>query len=462
MNYKENYYESLRRELVAVVEQKMSPVALKYGYSQTGLEEKIKWRPVVLLLGNYSSGKSTLINELLGQPVQKTGQAPTDDSFTVITYNEDDEREDRDGMVLLNDPEFPFSSLKKQGKRFASHFKLKKVKSPFLESLALIDTPGMLDSVSERDRGYDYQEVIGEFANIADLILILFDPHKAGTIRETYESLRKTIPKSTYEDRVLFVLNRVDECENLNDLLRVYGTLCWNLSQMTGRKDIPHIHFTYSSENANPPEFLGLLQNQRAELKQNILKAPKHRLDHLATYIEDHSEKLSHFLEAIIQYGRKKRLLMLQLTLLGLLVSGLFGGLVFWLLSSSDLSASLSREAIPFLGSGAALVSLIAWVVVVEMFFVKRFYRATLADPEDLTPLYDQHRRDNWERVEDRVKAYLEKSRGKVSLFALQRDFRSIRRSAKKAAKDVRAALTEYNGLKANGETLVLSSSDET
>ena len=41
-----------------------------------------------------------------------------------------------------------------------AHFRLKKVNSTFLEQLAIIDTPGMLDSVSERDRGYNYQEVI--------------------------------------------------------------------------------------------------------------------------------------------------------------------------------------------------------------------------------------------------------------------------------------------------------------
>ena len=454
MNYKENYYESLRRELVAVVEQKISPVALKYGYSQTGLEQKIKWRPVVLLLGNYSSGKSTLINELLGQEVQKTGQAPTDDSFTVITHNEKDEREDRDGRVLLNDPEFPFMSLKKQGKRFASHFKLTKVKSPFLEHLALIDTPGMLDSVSERDRGYDYQEVIGELANIADQILVLFDPHKAGTIRETYESLRKTIPRATYEDRVIFVLNRVDECENLNDLLRVYGTLCWNLSQMTGRKDIPHIHFTYSSENENLPEFLKLLKNQRGELKDNILQAPKHRLDHLATYIEDHSEKISHFLEAVIHYGRRKRILSLQLTFLGLAVAGLLGGIVFWLLSVTDLGAGLPAEAIPFLGTGTGAIVTVIWVLSIQMFLLKRFYRFTLAQPESLTTLQDQHRRDNWERIEELVKKFLEKNNGKISLFQAQRDYRIIKRSASKASKDVREALTEYNGLRADGTKL--------
>jgi energy-coupling factor transporter ATP-binding protein EcfA2 len=59
----------------------------------------------VLFLGNYSSGKSTLINELLGVPIQATGQAPTDDCFTVITYDEVPGpvrvTEERDGCFLL-------------------------------------------------------------------------------------------------------------------------------------------------------------------------------------------------------------------------------------------------------------------------------------------------------------------------------------------------------------------------
>jgi EH domain-containing protein 1 len=40
----------------------------------------------------------------------------------------------------------------------------------------------------------------------------------------------------------------------MTDLLRVYGTLCWNLSQITGRKDIPMIHLTYSPTAAKKPE----------------------------------------------------------------------------------------------------------------------------------------------------------------------------------------------------------------
>jgi EH domain-containing protein 1 len=313
--HRDSYIESLRSELLDLVEEHLSPIALRYGYSEVPLESNIKWRPLVLVLGNYSSGKSTLINDFLGMKIQATGQAPTDDSFTVITYGEPDHDpetvqvvETRDGKFLLNDPEYPFETLKRYGQRFAAHFRLKKVNSPFLENLAIIDTPGMLDSITERDRGYDYQEVIGDLAQMADLVLVLFDPHKAGTVRETHTSLRDTLPAKTFEDRVLFVLNRIDECASLIDLLQVYGTLCWNLSQMTGRKDIPPIRLTYSAHAmATPPgelgqdlDYLRYLANQRTELKEAVLQAPRYRLDNLATFVETHGERLSHLLEALV------------------------------------------------------------------------------------------------------------------------------------------------------------------
>ncbi|HMA67459.1 MAG TPA: dynamin family protein, partial [Desulfosalsimonadaceae bacterium] len=80
--YQENYINSLRAEMVSMVETHLTPVAREYGYSEVPLETTIKWRPMVLVLGNYSSGKSTLLNEFLDADIQAIGQAPTDDSFT--------------------------------------------------------------------------------------------------------------------------------------------------------------------------------------------------------------------------------------------------------------------------------------------------------------------------------------------------------------------------------------------
>ena len=72
--YRENYINSLTNEMLELVEKHLTPVAMKYGYSDIPLEAGIKWRPIVLLLGNYSSGKSTLINELIGFDIQSEGR----------------------------------------------------------------------------------------------------------------------------------------------------------------------------------------------------------------------------------------------------------------------------------------------------------------------------------------------------------------------------------------------------
>jgi len=387
--YRENYINSLRAEMVAMVEKNLTPVAKNYGYSDVPLESTIKWRPMVLILGNYSSGKSTLINEFLGADIQAIGQAPTDDSFTIITCDDsaDDNDEihvtqERDGKFLLNDPEYPFEILKKHGQRFASHFRLKKVNSPFLKNLALIDTPGMLDSITERDRGYDYQEVIGDLAQLADLVLVLFDPHKAGTVRESHTSLRETITTRTFEDRVLFVLNRIDECASLSDLLQVYGTLCWNLSQITGRKDIPSILLTYSSraaKNSNTHTedqgFLFNLENQRQQLKNSVLEAPRYRLDNLATFVETHAERLDQLLEAVYSYRKRRRRFNIRFGCVGLIISLSAGAAAVFAGMSAGFLPGIYDPLTIGAGGLAAALCFIFWLLVPLRYFRSIFHR---------------------------------------------------------------------------------------
>jgi EH domain-containing protein 1 len=435
--------DGLRLDLVEAVRSRLTPVALKYGYVNTPLEDKIKWRPIVLIVGNYSSGKSTLINELLGLDIQKTGQAPTDDSFTVISHNPiPGGLEERDGMVLLNDPQYPFTHLKRHGQKFASHFRLKMVHAPILENVAIIDTPGMLDSVSEKDRGYNYQEVLAELASVADLILFLFDPHKAGTVRETYEALRQTLPQGTSEDRIVFVLNRIDECTTLHDLLRVYGTLCWNLSQMTGRKDIPHIYLTYSeregSQARERPAFLSLLNNQRQDLEQAIIQAPRYRLDHLATYIETHCERLGHFLEALQEYGRMRRILSVKIILILVSVALLLGTLMYGaLLQSMGLTGLGPDFALGLAGLVVVLVLVLGMVFIYPR-LLQRYHASILKTMPSLTRLDEPNRRESWAQVEDRVREYLQESKGNFSLRAVWSDRRKIKQAAEQVTRNAR------------------------
>ena len=64
--------------------------AYHYGFSRTAVTKN--GVPCMIFLGNHSSGKSSLINWLVGgDPVQDVGLAPTDDGFTILTYGETDE-----------------------------------------------------------------------------------------------------------------------------------------------------------------------------------------------------------------------------------------------------------------------------------------------------------------------------------------------------------------------------------
>ncbi len=460
--YRDNYINALRTELLEMVSEQLTPVAMRYGYSEVPLETNIKWRPQVLVLGNYSSGKSTLINEFLGLEVQGTGQAPTDDSFTVITYDEGEPdgsairvTDQRDGKFLLNDPEYPFETLKKHGQRFASHFRLKKVNSPFLRNLAIIDTPGMLDSISERDRGYNYQDVIGDLAQIADLVLVLFDPHKAGTVREAHTSLRDTLPAKTFEDRVLYVLNRIDECASMTDLLRVYGTLCWNLSQITGRKDIPMIHLTYSAAAAEKsgrtedPQaaYLHYLDNQRDELKKALLQAPCHRLDNLASFVETHGERLCHFLEGMISYRKKARMFRVKSFFSGLGLS-LVAGAGGWLgLMGLPAFAGLD-PMLQITGAGLlSVILLMLWLVLMQKYLYSRFLRKWLRLLDQLTPLPNQTRRDSWAAIRDLLHVNLKNTNGRYSLTQVLGEHAMVRQIHDRGSREIREALKELAGV---------------
>ena len=465
--YRDNYIKALRSELLEMVAEYLTPVATRYGYSDVPLETTVKWRPQVLLLGNYSSGKSTLINDFLGAAIQKTGQAPTDDSFTIITYDDGVApgepvrvTEERDGKYLLNDPEYPFETLRKHGQRFSSHFKLKKVNSPFLKNLAIIDTPGMLDSITERDRGYNYQEVIGDLAQIADLVLVLFDPHKAGTVREAHTSLRDTLPARTFEDRVLFVLNRIDECTSLIDLLRVYGTLCWNLSQITGRKDIPMIHLTYSPQvqdtgklsDVGDGSYLQYLQNQREELKNAVLQAPCYRLDNLAAFVETHGERLAHFLEALISFRKRPRRFRVKSLGVGFGISLIVGGAVFVMTLMAPPLSGMDIMAKGICAAAGVLGTLGLWCVTLHRFLFKRFHKKSLKHLDHLTALKTQTRRDSWDAIRNLVFTHLKNTRGKYSLSEVRYEYSSVWKVYEKGSKEIREALRELADLSPDEE----------
>ena len=412
--------KALIKKLDKLLRSKMTPIYKRYRVSMQDVLTPLMWKPLVLVIGNYSSGKSTFINELLDRPVQRTGQAPTDDSFTILTNPAEGESEEEiPGGTIVNDERLPFAPLRPFGERLFSHLRMKKVKSPILENFAIIDTPGMLDSVTEKDRGYDYLGVVGELARLADLIILMFDPHKAGTIKETYQAIRSTLPGSTGEDRVLYVLNRIDECDNVPDLVRAYGTLCWSLSQMTGRKDIPRLYLTFAAKEGDvPPQGVESWVSEREELKRAVETAPTMRINHVFQEAERGVRELDLQAEALAAFKAGFGVRMQKVLKIGLLASLLF----FWFgdlllkmaagfpkatLLGSLFSGAFDDRVLIF-PSLAALLVIGLTGVIISNFIFPRFKKNTLEDLDSLIPFETAYKRDLWRRVRPRVSARIE------------------------------------------------------
>ena len=314
--------------------------------------------PLVFLLGNHSSGKSTFINYLLGRDVQQTGVAPTDDSFTVIAPGRDDDY-DQDGPSLIGNPDFGFEGLRAFGPALMHHVNLKVRKNlnPAHPELAdpgiiVVDSPGMIDnpvsthqlargatrereraaaraapavSIRDggygalsaggddrtRDRGYDFEGVTRWMAARADVILLFFDPDKPGTTGETLSCLTHSLAGMDYKLHI--ILNKVDQFDNIHDFARAYGSLCWNLSKVIPRKDLPRIYTMCVPTEHHQGPSRGLwdqggaagefLTSSRDDVIGEVRRAPHRRLDNTVTKLYD-AARLLHMHASVAELVR--------------------------------------------------------------------------------------------------------------------------------------------------------------
>jgi len=151
-------------------------------------------KPMVLLIGQYSTGKTTFIKYLLEQefPGCRIGPEPTTDRFIAVMHG------DQEGVIpgnaLVVDSKKPFRPLSKFGNAFLNRFQCSLVNNTVLENITIIDTPGILSGEKQRvDRGYDFTEVVSWLAERVDRIILLFDAHKldiSDEFRRTIECLR--------------------------------------------------------------------------------------------------------------------------------------------------------------------------------------------------------------------------------------------------------------------------------
>lgn len=230
-------------------------------------------KPQVMLIGQYSVGKTSFIRYLLGRdfPGQRIGPEPTTDRFTVL-INGPEERV-IPGNALSVHPELPYRGLERFGVSFLSRFEGSQMPSSVLRSVTLVDTPGILSGEKQRvNRGYDFNKVTGWFAERADLILVLFDAHKldiSDELKGAIDSLKGN------EDKIRCVLNKADQIDR-QQLMRVYGALLWSLGKTMSSPEVARVYVgSFWQEPLKTMDNTDLFEMEEKDLMKDLAILPR-------------------------------------------------------------------------------------------------------------------------------------------------------------------------------------------
>ncbi|KAK9077579.1 hypothetical protein SSX86_005916 [Deinandra increscens subsp. villosa] len=261
--------------------QKLKPLEVTYQFndfvSPLLANSDFDAKPMVMLLGQYSTGKTTFIKHLLRRA--HIGPEPTTDRFVVV-MNGPDERSIPGNTVAVQ-ADMPYSGLSNFGTAFLSKFECSQMPHPLLEHITFVDTPGVLSGEKQRtQRSYDFTGVTSWFAAKCDLILLLFDPHKldiSDEFKRVISSLRGN------DDKIRVVLNKADQVDT-QQLMRVYGALMWSLGKVLNTPEVMRVYIgSFNDKPINSvtagPIGTELFEKEQEDLLSDLKDIPKRACD---------------------------------------------------------------------------------------------------------------------------------------------------------------------------------------
>jgi EH domain-containing protein 1 len=231
--------------------------------------------PMVLMLGQYSVGKTSFIKYLLERdfPGQRIGPEPTTDRFVAVMHGRAEKV--TPGNAAAMDASRPFRALNRFGSGFLSKFEVSQCPSPILKDIYFVDTPGVLSGEKQRiGRSYDFASLIEWFATRADRILLLFDAHKLDISDEFRRSIEML---KGHDDKIRVVLNKSDRVSN-QQLMRVYGAMMWSLGKVVQSPEVLRVYI--SSFWDKPYDEVGrsnkdLFDKERNDLMADLRSLPR-------------------------------------------------------------------------------------------------------------------------------------------------------------------------------------------
>jgi len=226
-------------------------------------------KPMVLLVGNYSTGKTTFLRHLLGEDYlgMRIGPEPTTDKFVVVSHGL--EPQVTPGSALVCDRRHPFAPLASFGNAFLSRLECSQLPNPLLESAMFVDTPGVL--CGQPDRGDDFRQPLQWFVEQAAVVLAFFDVHKPDVTEELGKCIG-ALPGAT--QKVKIVLNKADSV-TAKELIRVHGALVWSLGKVLDTPEVARVYvISLASELVESEEQQAIFQQELQDLCTHIRRLP--------------------------------------------------------------------------------------------------------------------------------------------------------------------------------------------
>ncbi|XP_039550631.1 sarcalumenin-like isoform X2 [Pimephales promelas] len=284
------YVDALKK-LQHVYNTAIKPLENAYKYNELRQHEvsdaEITSKPMVLFLGPWSVGKSSMINYLLGLHDSSqqlyTGAEPTTSEYTVLMHGE--KVRNIEGIVMAADSSRSFSPLEKFGQGFLE--KLVGIEMPhkLLERVTFVDTPGIIENRKQQERGYPYSEVCQWFIDRADLIFLVFDPTKLDVGLELEMLFRQMKGR---ESQIRIILNKADSLTT-QDLMRVYGALFWSMAPLINVTEPPRVYVSsFWPQDYNPDTNRDLFKREEISLLEDLNQVIENRLENKIAFIRQH------------------------------------------------------------------------------------------------------------------------------------------------------------------------------
>ncbi|XP_065588535.1 sarcalumenin isoform X1 [Cyrtonyx montezumae] len=249
---------------------------------------EITSKPMVLFLGPWSVGKSSMINYLLGlddTPYQLyTGAEPTTSEFTVIMHGP--KLKTIEGIVMAADSARSFSPLEKFGQNFLEKLIGIEVPHKLLERVTFVDTPGIIENRKQQERGYPFNDVCQWFIDRADLIFVVFDPTKLDVGLELEMLFRQLKGR---ESQIRIILNKADSLAT-QELMRVYGALFWSLAPLINVTEPPRVYVSsFWPHEYHPDTHRDLFLKEEISLLEDLNQVIENRMENKIAFIRQHA-----------------------------------------------------------------------------------------------------------------------------------------------------------------------------